>query len=493
MDPAGSIRETVDRALADLQRVLGPGPTSDLTGALRAEFAEPLRVAVGGRIKAGKSTLVNALLRQRVAPTDVGECTRFVTWYRYGLPERLEVVLTTGERVRRPLRNDGSLPPEIDIPGDTVHHLDVFLSNDQLRRVTVIDTPGLASAVEGRSEATRELLALDRDSRAAVSQADVLLLVMALDARADDDEVLGSFEAQFDGLRRTALNAAAVLSRIDLLDTPSAEVRVRAGAVADTIARRLRTPVSAVVPVATLLAETIECGLLSEEDVAALAELARLGETERAGLLRTTDRFISIDAGVPPARRGRLLERLDLHGVTVALNHLATHGPGTAALLRRLREEAGIDDFRERVLDAVARHGDVLKCARLLATLARAGDDGAVRHAVLGVLEQLWLDPSLHAVRLQRAAQLHSAGEASLPADLAQELHALARGATGAVPAAGAAALARAASRWRTYANSGRAGAAEREVADTVCRAYELQYERLRDLTDSTDSTGSSG
>ena len=53
MESAGSIRETVDRALADLGRVLGPGPTGDLTAALRAEFAEPLRVAVAGRIKAG--------------------------------------------------------------------------------------------------------------------------------------------------------------------------------------------------------------------------------------------------------------------------------------------------------------------------------------------------------------------------------------------------------------------------------------------------------
>lgn len=479
MERAGSIRETVDRALADLGRVLGPGPTSDLTAELRAEFAEPLRVAVAGRIKAGKSTLVNALLRQRVAPTDVGECTRFVTWYRYGLPERLEVVLASGERVRRPLRNDGSLPPEIDIPTDSVHHLDVFLSNDQLRRLTVIDTPGLASAVEGRSGATRDLLALDRDSRAAVSQADVLLLVMALDARADDDEVLGSFEAQFDGLRRTALNAAAVLSRIDLLDAPSADVRARAGEVADGIARRLRTPVSAVVPVATLLAETTECGLLSEEDVAALSDLARLDDSERARLLRTADRFISLDAGVLPVRRGRLLERLDLHGLTVALDHLHTHGPGTAALLRRLRDEAGIDGFRERVLESVARHGDVLKCARLLATLSRAGDDGAVRNAVLAALEELWLDPNLHVVRLQRAAQLHSAGEATLPADLAQELHALARGATGAVPVAESSAIAAAASRWRSYANSGRAGATEREVADAVCRAYELEYERI--------------
>jgi len=33
----------------------------------------PLRVAIAGKIKAGKSTLLNALLGEELAPTDAGE------------------------------------------------------------------------------------------------------------------------------------------------------------------------------------------------------------------------------------------------------------------------------------------------------------------------------------------------------------------------------------------------------------------------------------
>ena len=36
---------------------------------------EPLRVAIAGKVKAGKSTLLNALVGEQVAPTDAGECT----------------------------------------------------------------------------------------------------------------------------------------------------------------------------------------------------------------------------------------------------------------------------------------------------------------------------------------------------------------------------------------------------------------------------------
>ena len=50
---------------------------------------EPLRVAIAGKVKAGKSTLLNALVGEQVAPTDAGECTRVVTWYRDGPSPRI--------------------------------------------------------------------------------------------------------------------------------------------------------------------------------------------------------------------------------------------------------------------------------------------------------------------------------------------------------------------------------------------------------------------
>ena len=52
--------------------------------ARRARLDEPLRVAIAGKVKAGKSTLLNALVGEELAPTDAGECTRIVTWYRDG-------------------------------------------------------------------------------------------------------------------------------------------------------------------------------------------------------------------------------------------------------------------------------------------------------------------------------------------------------------------------------------------------------------------------
>ena len=66
---------------------------------VRQRLTEPLRVVVAGRVKAGKSTLLNALLGERLAATDAGECTRIVTWYGKGAGYQVTAELRDGTSV----------------------------------------------------------------------------------------------------------------------------------------------------------------------------------------------------------------------------------------------------------------------------------------------------------------------------------------------------------------------------------------------------------
>ena len=84
-------------------RRLPEGPTRDAVLAVRARLLAPLRVAVAGSVSSGKSTLVNALLGQKIAPVDAGECTRLVTWFTYDHHQRIEVQRRDGTR------HDGAL------------------------------------------------------------------------------------------------------------------------------------------------------------------------------------------------------------------------------------------------------------------------------------------------------------------------------------------------------------------------------------------------
>jgi hypothetical protein len=63
-------------------------PAQQGVAELAVRLDGPLRVAIAGMVKAGKSTLLNALVGEELAPTDAGECTRVVWWFHDGLTYR---------------------------------------------------------------------------------------------------------------------------------------------------------------------------------------------------------------------------------------------------------------------------------------------------------------------------------------------------------------------------------------------------------------------
>ncbi|WP_211278043.1 dynamin family protein, partial [Couchioplanes caeruleus] len=192
----------------------------EAAAAVRAGLAEPLRLAVVGRVKAGKSTLVNALVGRRIAPTAAGECTRVVTWYRYGAPERAELHLRDGTRQELPLV-DGRLPESLGVPDADVARIVVHLQAGALREHTVIDTPGLATLTAANEAATREAVLGAGDPAAGSSdagQADAVLFVFREAERQDEVEFLRQFRAATGELAASAVNAVGVLSQADLFD-----------------------------------------------------------------------------------------------------------------------------------------------------------------------------------------------------------------------------------------------------------------------------------
>ena len=171
----------------------------------------PLRVAIAGKIKAGKSTLLNALVGERLAPTDAGECTRIVTWYRDGATYRVNFHRDT-ETGQVPFRrDDGAL--EIDLQGRdpaSIDSLEVEWPSSALTELTFIDTPGIDSINTDISARTERFLTPDD---AAPRAADAVVYLMR-HVHQSDVRFLEAFHDEV-AAQASAINAIGVLSRAD--------------------------------------------------------------------------------------------------------------------------------------------------------------------------------------------------------------------------------------------------------------------------------------
>ena len=116
--------QLLDRVRGLVRHVAGlyqGGPAAAGLDRAARRLDEPLRVAIAGRIKAGKSTLLNAMVGQELAATDAGECTRIVTWFRDGHTYRVQAQLRDGSSRQLP-------------PGPTGGLLDIDLGRLGVRR-----------------------------------------------------------------------------------------------------------------------------------------------------------------------------------------------------------------------------------------------------------------------------------------------------------------------------------------------------------------------
>ena len=492
IDPARSAalaamaRSLCDQALA----ALDAGPVADRVALIRRRLDDPLRVAVVGRVNAGKSTLVNALIRERLARTGAAETTNVVTWFEYGFPEQITVLARDGRTWDLPLGTEARLPSDLGAGAAQVEKVTMRLSIDALRSLTIIDTPGLASATAELSDATRALLAIDAASREAVALADAVLYVLAHPIGGDDLDTLATLRRRGGGPRVSALNMLAALSKADLIGNADG---VDAASIADALTDQLRSSVALVVPVIGLLAETVETGHLTESDAAALRSLAGLEARTRERMLLSGDRFRAGATAISPAVRERLLSMLDLFGIRVCLEAVDAGIADAGGLAARLREVSGVETVHA-VIDAVlTTRADAIKADRALLDLERLTYEHEARRDTVmqglrSDLEAARLQPEMHLLDELRALRDVGEPDAAVPDELDEALRRLLAGgsqaarldADGDVAELRAAAQ-RGASRWRAWANGDAPTGIAARVADTVARSYEIIWAQLRE------------
>ncbi len=340
-------------------------------GRIGWQLNQPIRVALAGTLKSGKSTLVNALVGEDIAPTDATEATRIVTWFRHGPTPKVTANHRGGRRSNVPITRDpaaGGL--SFDLAGlDPVEvvDLDVEWPAAELIDTTIIDTPGTSSLSRDVSERTLRLL-VPEDGVPRVDA--VVFLLRTLNAA---DIALLRQIGELVGGAAGALGVIGVASRADEIGAGRLDAMMSARDVASRFTAEMdKTGIcQAVVPVSGLLALTART--LRQSEFVALEKLAAVEPAELTRAMLSADRFVREDSTLPvdAATRAALLERFGMFGIRISVAVLHAGVGDSVALADELLERSGLVALRDVIDQQFAQRSDLLKAHTALLSLRR--------------------------------------------------------------------------------------------------------------------------
>jgi hypothetical protein len=440
-------------------------------------LAEPLRVAVAGQPEVGKSTLINSLVGEEIAPLSVEEGSQVLAWYRGGMNPRAQVYpVQAPPRDVPAARMGGRL--HIDLEGwrsDQLDRVVVDWPSRTLRGLTLIDTPGIDSSEVGSR------ISLDADA----------VLYLMRQPHSTDVGFLQSLQ-DHPIARETPVNSIVVLSRADEVGGG----RIDALTSAKQLARRYRTDVGLTglcqnaIAVSGLLAHAGRT--LTDEEMVSLGVLAAAPRRQLETAMVSADRFVG--DGVPLRLDSRtrlaLLERFGMFGIRLVTTLIRQGFTTVDALSAELVTRSGLAELRESIRQCFTDRHDVLKARSALLALEvvlRMEPRPAARPLV-SALEALVV--SAHDFReLRLLAALHG-GRTTLPDPLADEARRLVGGVGTELPArlgfereASGHELHDAVSdallRWQEQAENHALGTGQRRAARVVVRSCEGMVAQL--------------
>ncbi len=173
-------------------------------GRLVEALDRPLLITVMGEFNSGKSTFVNALLGEEVAPMGITPTTATINLLKYGRELGGRVVYRDGQSRAVPWAKVPALLRGLDAAeAQRIKVVEVLYPLDVLQRVNVVDTPGLNSILPEHEATAREFIA----------QADAVIWLFTVDqaGKASEREALQS-------IRAAGKKILGVLNKIDRID-----------------------------------------------------------------------------------------------------------------------------------------------------------------------------------------------------------------------------------------------------------------------------------
>lgn len=224
-----------------------------------SDLAEmPCELAVAGKVKAGKSSFLNALLGVDLAMVGTTETTATINYFKYGYPEDpnkpVIVYWNDGREPEAQTKDflDSLQGHERDVleRAEKIDHLEYLLPHPILKNITLIDTPGVGSVEDVHEQRTADYFNPQRvalreqhskQSNSLTEGADAVVYISTPVPESSARKFFGEYMPNI-----SAVNAVGVMTQIDREEDAEPEVIHR---MVKTLADSYRKELSTVVPV----------------------------------------------------------------------------------------------------------------------------------------------------------------------------------------------------------------------------------------------------
>ncbi len=366
------------------------GAQQALSGVIsaRERLARPLTIAVMGEFSSGKSTFVNALLGEALAPMGVLPTTTTINVFRRG-PTGGARIFYRDDRVATLARGDihNFLHSLDDVNASQIRHVEIERTGARMGDAAVVDTPGL-NALDAFHE---------RVAREFIDEADAIIWIFSATRGSTASEA-----GMLSTLRADGRQVLGVLNKVDTLDE---DERVE---LSEYLQEQLGEVLVDIVPVCASEALKVRAGEGEPGSVDSFAAVEESLEEHFLQRARELKRKLTTR---------RLLDSLTkakgaVETAATALEEAADGAAGSDNL-DTIRAAEHLADFGERMYAAVLELDDLLVRECLALGILRTGS--GMSRDTLGLQDSWYLATVVHDNML-RALQ-SALGEVSREAD----------------------------------------------------------------------------